>query len=110
MASDGAGDHIDTVDACMRTGLQVLARTQAEAGEKAQQAQERAIMAIKTRLGAVRYNNRVDRLMADCRRIERERLARGEMPNPSLTSPEEARKYGWEIVGRTVTRLVSEQA
>ena len=52
-----------------------------------------------------RYNDRVTKLMAHCRRLEHERLERGEMPNPSLTSPEDARKYGWEIDGRNVTRM-----
>ena len=59
-------------------------------------------MAIKTRLGAQRYNNRMENLMQRCRQLEHERLERGEMPNPSLTSPETARKYGWEMVGREV--------
>jgi len=64
-------------------------------------------MAIKTRLGAIRYNNRMEKIMEDCRRLERERLERGEMPNPSLTDPETARKYGWEITGREVKKLQS---
>jgi hypothetical protein len=55
--------------------------------------------------GSQRYNDRMDKIMADARRIERERLARGEKPNPNLTSPEEARQYGWNIRGRDVTRL-----
>jgi hypothetical protein len=54
--------------------------------------------------GSERYNDRVDKMMADCRRIERERLERGEMPNPSLTDPETALKYGWVMVGREVKR------
>lgn len=52
-----------------------------------------------------RYNDRMSKLYENARRIERERLERGEMPNPSLTSPDDARKYGWEIVGRKVTRI-----
>lgn len=60
---------------------------------------------IKTRLGAQRYNNRMAKLFDDARQLERERLERGDMPNPSLTSPEEALKYGWEIQGREVKAL-----
>jgi hypothetical protein len=50
----------------------------------------------------------MERLMEGCRKLERESLERGEMPNPSLTSPEEALKYGWEIKGRDVKRLPHE--
>lgn len=62
-------------------------------------------MAIKTRLGAERYNNRMAKIFDDAKRLERERLARGEVPNPNLTSPEDALKYGWRIVGREVSRI-----
>lgn len=55
--------------------------------------------------GAERYNDRMAKLFENCRRLERENLERGAMPNPSLTSPEEARKYGWEITGREVKRI-----
>jgi len=55
--------------------------------------------------GAERYNDRMAKLMENCRRIEHERLERGEMPNPSLTDPETARKYGWEIIGREVSAI-----
>ena len=51
--------------------------------------------AITTSLGAQRYNNKMDRAFADAKRIEQERLRAGEEPNPNLTSPEEAKKYGW---------------
>jgi hypothetical protein len=47
----------------------------------------------------------MSKIWESARRLERERLERGEMPNPSLTSPEDARKYGWEITGREVKRL-----
>jgi len=47
----------------------------------------------------------MDKIVAEARRLEHERLERGEEPNPSLTSPEEARKYGWEITGREVKKL-----
>lgn len=60
---------------------------------------------IRTRLGAERYNNRMSKIYEDAKRLERERLVRGEMPNPGLTSPEEARKYGWEIKGREVKKI-----
>lgn len=52
-----------------------------------------------------RYNDRMAKLSEHCRQLERERLKRGEMPNPSLTSPDEARKYGWEIKGREVRKI-----
>lgn len=58
----------------------------------------------KTHLGAVRYNNRMQRFFDNAHRLERERLERGEMPNPGLTSPDEALKYGWLIKGREVTK------
>lgn len=50
------------------------------------------------------YNDRMRKIWDDCRKLERERLERGEMPNPNLTSPEDALKYGWIISGRNVTR------
>jgi hypothetical protein len=62
-------------------------------------------MAIKTRLGAERYNNRMAKIYTDAKQLERERLEHGEMPNPSLTSPEDALKYGWKIAGREVVRV-----
>jgi hypothetical protein len=62
-------------------------------------------MAIRTRLGSERYNNRMTKLMDNARRLEKQRLEDGEMPNPSLTSPEEAAKHGWLINGREVTRI-----
>lgn len=40
---------------------------------------------MRTRLGAQRYNNRMDKIWEGARRLERERLARGEKPNPNLT-------------------------
>ena len=52
-----------------------------------------------------RYNDRMAKIYEDCRQLERERLERGEMPNPNLTDPETARRYGWEIVGRDVKKL-----
>ena len=42
-------------------------------------------MAIKTRLGAIRYNNRMEKIWENARRIEADRLKRGEEPNPNLT-------------------------
>jgi hypothetical protein len=66
-------------------------------------------MAIKTHLGVIRYNNKMDRIMANARRIEKERLSKGEEPNPSLTSPEEAKKHGWEIKGREVKKIVAKK-
>jgi hypothetical protein len=45
------------------------------------------------------------KIYEDARKLERERLERGESPNPNLTSPEEALKYGWVINGREVRRL-----
>jgi hypothetical protein len=65
-------------------------------------------MAIKTRLGAERYNNRMDKILENTRRLERERLERGQMPNPSLTDPETARQYGWHMVGREVTQMTQD--
>jgi hypothetical protein len=55
--------------------------------------------------GAERYNDRMDKIWDTAKRLERERLERGEIPNPSLTDPETALKYGWKMEGRTVTRL-----
>lgn len=54
--------------------------------------------------GSERYNDRISKIYEDARRVERERLERGEMPNPSLTSPEDALRYGWKITGREVAR------
>ena len=54
---------------------------------------------------AERYNDRMAKLFEHCKQLEHERLERGEMPNPNLTSPDEARKYGWEIAGREVKKL-----
>ena len=31
-------------------------------------------MAIRTRLGAIRYNNRMTKIMSECRQLEQERL------------------------------------
>lgn len=59
--------------------------------------------------GSERYNDRMHKIHEDARRLERERLKRGEMPNPSLTSPEDARKYGWEMTGREVRKLSGEE-
>jgi hypothetical protein len=61
-----------------------------------------------TKTASERYNDRVSKIMAECRRIERERLEQGLMPNPSLTDPETARKYGWEMEGREVKRRLIE--
>lgn len=62
-----------------------------------------------TTTGAQRANNRMDKIFSNAKKLEQERLIRGEMPNPSLTSPEEAAKYGWNIKGREVTKLPSAQ-
>jgi hypothetical protein len=43
--------------------------------------------------GAERYNDRMAKTWEDAKRLERERLKRGEEPNFNLTSPEEAQKY-----------------
>jgi hypothetical protein len=43
--------------------------------------------------GAERYNDRMAKIWEDAKRLERERLKRGEKPNSNLTSPEEAQKY-----------------
>ena len=40
---------------------------------------------FKTRTGAQRYNNRQDKIFDRARKLEKERLARGEKPNPNLT-------------------------
>jgi hypothetical protein len=50
---------------------------------------------LKTSLGVQRHNNRMDNIWNDAKELERKRVAAGEEPNPSLTSPEEAAKYGW---------------
>lgn len=55
--------------------------------------------------GAERYNDRMSKIFENAKRLEKERLERGEMPNPGLTSPEIGRKYGWEITGREVKPL-----
>lgn len=52
-----------------------------------------------------RYNNKLHKIFADAHKLEQERLKAGEEPNPSLTSPEEAKRYGWLIKGREVTKL-----
>ena len=54
---------------------------------------------------AERYNDRMGKIFADAKRLERESLERGEMPNPNLTDPDTARKYGWEMIGREVKKL-----
>lgn len=54
--------------------------------------------------GAQRYNDRIDKIFNEARRLEKERLARGEKPNPSLTSPEEGMRHGWLIKGRNVSK------
>lgn len=41
----------------------------------------------------------------EAREVQRECEERGEMPNPNLTSPETAARYGWKITGRDVTKL-----
>jgi hypothetical protein len=38
-------------------------------------------------------------------RLEHERLTQGERPNLNLTSPEEARKYGWVVTGDKVIKV-----
>jgi len=38
----------------------------------------------KTRTSAQRYNARMEKIWNNCRRIEAERVARGEEPNPNL--------------------------
>lgn len=47
-------------------------------------------MTIKTRLGAKRYNDRMNETVAYAKRLEHERLERGEIPNPNLTDPQTA--------------------
>jgi hypothetical protein len=54
---------------------------------------------------AERYNDRMEAILDTAKRLECERLKRGEMPNPGLTSPEKARKYGWKITGREMVAL-----
>lgn len=54
--------------------------------------------------GAQRYNDRMEKIFSNAHRMEKERLERGEMPNPSLTSPEEGKKHGWIIKGREVSK------
>ena len=49
----------------------------------------------------------MDRVFSEAKKLEQERLKQGKEPNPSLTSPEEAKKYGWEINGRDVKRIKS---
>lgn len=55
--------------------------------------------------GAERRNKRMSKIFDKAHELEKQRLEDGEMPNPSLTSPEEARKYGWEIKGRKVWKI-----
>jgi hypothetical protein len=60
--------------------------------------------------GSERYNDKMAKIFENAKHLERERLKRGEMPNPGLTSQEDARKYGWEITGAwpaKVTRIAS---
>ena len=42
-------------------------------------------MAIKTHLGALRYNNRMNKIWAKAKELEKERVTQGYRPNPSLT-------------------------
>lgn len=51
--------------------------------------------------GTERYNDRMRKLSEDCNRIERESLKLGGTPNLNLTSPEEAKNYGWKLTGDT---------
>lgn len=51
----------------------------------------------------------MDKIMDKARSLERENLKNGIQPNPSLTSPEEAAKYGWEIKGREVKKMVAKK-
>ena len=46
---------------------------------------------------AERYNDRMHSIFEKARQLEHARLEAGEMPNPNLTSPQEANKYGWYI-------------
>lgn len=57
--------------------------------------------------GSERYNDRMHKIYEDARRLEQKRLEQGEMPNPSLTSPEDALRYGWIIDGREVRRATA---
>lgn len=43
--------------------------------------------APKTRTSAERYNRRMAKIWENARRLEAERIARGEEPNPNLTAP-----------------------
>lgn len=40
---------------------------------------------------AQRYNRNMDKIFADARHIENERIAKGERPNPNLTSHDDKR-------------------
>lgn len=40
---------------------------------------------IKTATGAQRYNARMEKIWETARALEKERIARGEEPNPNLT-------------------------
>jgi hypothetical protein len=46
--------------------------------------------------GAERYNDRMSKIWETARKIERERLARGEAPNPSLTNTMDWFVAEWE--------------
>lgn len=59
--------------------------------------------------GAQRHNDMMDRIFDKARKLEKERLEKGEEPNPSLTSPEVAKKYGWEIKGREVKKIMAKK-
>jgi hypothetical protein len=48
------------------------------------------------------------RIFENAHKLERERLEQGEEPNPSLTSPGEALKYGWIVTGRDVKKATSD--
>ncbi len=41
--------------------------------------------------GAQRYNDRMDKIMQNARKIEDERIAGGKRPNPNLTSSDDPR-------------------
>ena len=64
-------------------------------------------MTARRKTASERYNERMHKLFEQARRLEHERLERGEMPNPSLTDPETALRYGWVITGRDVKRVRS---
>lgn len=56
----------------------------------------------KTRTSAQRYNSRMERIWREARRIEKERVARGEKPNPNLTP--------MKLDGKTNAELLALQA